>query len=88
MSAEDVRVQKRCLDCAGQGEMLIDAWPLRDHLYTVPCEACGGSGWLTLSVPREQVAAALSLRLGPANGGSRESLGNTRASARREVQGR
>ena len=88
MSAEDVRVQKRCLDCDGQGEMLIDAWPQRDHLYTVPCEACGGSGWVTLSVPREQVAAALSLRLGPMHGGSRDSLANTRANARREVQGR
>jgi len=28
------------------------------------------------------------LRLGPADGGSRESLANTRANARREVQGR
>ena len=88
MSAEDVRVQKRCLDCGGQGDVVIDHFPLRDHLEVVPCEACGGSGWLTLSVPREQVAAALSLRLGPMHGGSRESLANTRANARRETQGR
>lgn len=60
---DDEQAANLCPECEGYGSWFYDPTGARDwdtgeylNAYAVPCEACGGTGWLTEPVTEEDTA--------------------------------